>query len=197
MGHSFGALVCYELANALSKAGRPPEILVVIACATPHSIASIYPKNWLVDDIIINTLQKVGMVPSQIQFITNQPLLYEPLRADFLALQHYKPSTITNPPELSCSIVAVCGSEDPLVSEQEMEHWSRYTSDASRFRFHRLIDRDHFLELTKHKKVKSNLDNNNDYDSYTANDAMREEVFDQTSILKPPLLPVFDILFQL
>jgi medium-chain acyl-[acyl-carrier-protein] hydrolase len=127
-GSSFGALVAFELAQALRRAGAPePDRLIVAAAAPPSAAVRDNPIHTLPDDALI---QRVGAmfnpIPSQVLADPELgPIALRNLRADLQVLETYR-----HPPErtLDCPILTIGGSEDVSIPQATLEGWRAHTT---------------------------------------------------------------------
>lgn len=133
-GHSMGAIVAYELAQALTGIGTPPSHLLVSARRAPvmpERFAPIYqaPTD---DDFLRAIQQRYQNLPELLLQDAELKAIYAPLlRADFTLVETYNPSTLT---PLPCSITAFGGAADPTVTEAELLAWRAVTQ--SNFALH-------------------------------------------------------------
>jgi pyochelin biosynthetic protein PchC len=131
-GHSMGALVAYEVAQALKqKSGREPRQLIVSGSGSPDNEGSYErcPADASDDDLISN-MQRLGGTPPEI--LGNKKIVHAllpVLRADYEVLDNYSPVQATR---LSCPIIACAGDADPSVSPVSMKAWRQYTTGAYR-----------------------------------------------------------------
>lgn len=130
-GHSMGALVAYEVAQALkAKLCREPRMLIISGSGSPdregsyERCASMASEEEFIDDI-----QRFGGTPHEI--VDDRQMmraLLPVLRADYEVLDTYacRPAT-----PLSCPLIACAGNQDPSVSREAMEAWQQYTTGPS------------------------------------------------------------------
>ena len=148
-GHSMGALVAYEVAQALkTRFGREPRMLIVSGSGSPDN-EGLYERcagDANEDDLIAN-MQRLGGTPPEI--LGNRQMvraLLPVLRADYEVLDNYEPSPAI---PLSCPMIACAGDEDPSVSPLTMQAWRRYTSGP--YKEHR-FGGDHFESAREAKR---------------------------------------------
>ncbi|HTB79610.1 MAG TPA: alpha/beta fold hydrolase [Opitutaceae bacterium] len=126
LGHSFGALVAYELAHRL-KANRhiEPSLLVVAARSAPH----LQPDSrfgGLTDAELEALLRRLGGTPETLlQERQLMALMIPSLRAD---LQMNEAFEYTERTTLECPIAALGGLDDPLVARAKIEEWRSHTA---------------------------------------------------------------------
>jgi medium-chain acyl-[acyl-carrier-protein] hydrolase len=125
-GHSLGALIAYELARALRADGLPlPRHLFVSAHGAPHLPDTHPPIHNLPDDEFIEELKELNGTPAEVFEEQELVDLMLPLiRADFTAAETYE---YEPQPPLDCPITVFGGSDDPLVSEDELTPWQEHT----------------------------------------------------------------------
>lgn len=127
-GHSMGALVAYEMAQAVkAKLGREPRMLIVSGSGSP-STEGMYERcpNTASEEEFIADIRRLGGTPREI--LENPQMmraLLPVLRADYEVLDTYvcRPTM-----PLSCTLVACAGDKDTSVSRETMEAWFRYTT---------------------------------------------------------------------
>ncbi|GAA1940896.1 thioesterase II family protein [Kitasatospora viridis] len=122
-GQSFGALLGYEVAQAL-PAGRRPELLVAAAASPPADwIGPERPQQQDADDLL--RLAGLG------ELIELEPELKEhalhSIRADLAVSTGYRHRP--HPP-LDAALHAVIGAEDPMVGTARLDGWAEHTRAA-------------------------------------------------------------------
>lgn len=130
-GHSFGAVVAFELAHRLSELVGPPAALIVSgrnSPRTPHVPAPLHdaPPAQLLGGL--RTLE--GTLPA----IEDSPELLDlflpPLRADLRMTETYRrPAEL---PPLSCAVHVFAGDLDPMVDEPGLAAWAAETTGPCR-----------------------------------------------------------------
>ena len=126
-GHSMGAIVAYELAQALNRLGVPPTHLLVSgrrAPSMPERYAPVHPAPT--DDALLRAIQqRYGNLPELLLQDAELKAIYAPLlRADFTLVETYTPGTLT---PLPCPITALGGAADPIATEAELLAWRAMT----------------------------------------------------------------------
>ncbi|MEU9730616.1 alpha/beta fold hydrolase [Streptomyces sp. NPDC048002] len=128
-GHSFGAIIAYELGRRMVSDGRPkPSTLVVSACRPPHLATPEVPIFDRPDRDFRKRLLEIRGTPPEL--LENDELmeLYIPvIRADYSILDNYRP---TSPAGIGCPIVALYGGADEEADGAVMEQWSAYTQSS-------------------------------------------------------------------
>jgi len=140
-GHSMGALVAWEIAQALrDRIGREPTALIVSGHGAPHcaprSTRSWHSANER--DLIAN-IRQLGGTPNEL--LEDRPMMraFMPLlRADYEVVENYRPKSR---PPLSCSLVACAGGEDREVTPETMRAWLSCTTGHRRLHW---FEGDHF-----------------------------------------------------
>lgn len=123
MGHSFGALVAYELYHRLRDLPgvRPPSALIISGTAAPH-VRRRQRIAHLPDPEFLAEIRTYGGIPD--------PILAEPefidvflpvLRADFEAFEHYQPGPY---PPVTCPLHLCGGRHDPLATPAQVAAWA-------------------------------------------------------------------------
>jgi surfactin synthase thioesterase subunit len=125
-GCSMGALIVYELARTLARAGAPPPLkLLVAAHRAPHLRDQGPEIHRLPDARLIQAIRRLQGTPDEVLDNAElRALLLPLLRADFTVCETY--GHRSGPP-LDCPIVAFGGRQDAEVSRHELEAWRDHT----------------------------------------------------------------------
>lgn len=131
-GHSMGALVAYEVAQALkARGGQQPALLIVSGSGPPASERSYNRCAFNAsDEEFIAELRRLGGTPPEV--LADQAMMsavVRVLRADYEVLDRYDRDA---PTTLSCPLVACAGDQDPSVPPSTLSGWRRYTSGPSK-----------------------------------------------------------------
>lgn len=125
-GHSFGALVAYEVAHLLSERGvNPPRHLFVSARGAPGD-DRVNADSELGDDELHALVRRLdGMSEEAMADERLMASIIPALRTDLLALGtwHYKPR-----PRLAMPVTAIGGSEDRDCPIEWLDDWKKETS---------------------------------------------------------------------
>jgi len=127
-GHSMGAYLAVETARRLTAEGRPPAA-VVLAAASHRRAPSLDGASTWSDDDLTAWLADVGGTPAEL--LENRDfmgLILPALRADLRIAEQY---TAPGPGALEVPVVAVRGSEDDLVDDDDTTAWAGLTSGGS------------------------------------------------------------------
>lgn len=124
-GHSMGALISFEIARSLRKAGLPgPQRLFVSASSAPQ-LPRKPPRHNLPDREFVEALRALGGTPD---LVLNDPNLLRDflplLRADFSVVDTYE--YLEDEP-LECPIHVLGGKEDPEVPHEQLLAWRAQT----------------------------------------------------------------------
>ena len=145
-GHSFGALVGYEVARLMSGSlGRAPIQLVVGACRPPDALLDRPPLHAASDDRIVEYLASMSGTADE---LTADPavraLVLPGVRADLEALETYRhvPGAPVRVP-----ITAIAGADDASLRPAEMRGWAHHT--ASPFRLATVPGSHFFLRTSR------------------------------------------------
>lgn len=129
-GHSFGALVAFEVAHRLSWADRAPQALVVSGrrgpdLDRPESIRSDAPVPVVLREIrrLAGTDERLLGDDEMLQ------LLLPAVRADYRALETYRP--VARPP-LAVPVFGLVGDIDPVASVDDVRTWAVATTGSFR-----------------------------------------------------------------
>jgi medium-chain acyl-[acyl-carrier-protein] hydrolase len=131
-GHSLGALVAFETARGLRRAGLPtPELLFVSGRAAPQLASSDSPIHHLPQAAFLaEIVRRYDGIP---QAVLAEPellkLLLPTLRADLAMLETYR---YAEEAPLPCAISAFGGRNDPRTSIASLQKWQHQTVDAFR-----------------------------------------------------------------
>jgi pyochelin biosynthesis protein PchC len=115
LGASIGSVIAFEVARYLGCAlSRPPEALIVAACAPPGQAPARLPRvGHLADEELARFLAaQFQGIPEEI--LHNAELLeyFMPvIREDLELIQAYLPPPL---PALSCPVIAFLGADDPI-----------------------------------------------------------------------------------
>jgi surfactin synthase thioesterase subunit len=130
LGHSFGAIVAYEVVQRIVLVGaRPPERLIVSGAASPwlpprHRVAS------LTDDELLARIRENGGYDDALRHPGLRALLLPTLRADMTLGERYRP---TSAEPLGILITALRGRDDHMVSRSGAERWRDVTKGEFAF----------------------------------------------------------------
>ena len=147
-GHSFGALVAFELACRLGDAGIPPEHLLLAGCRAPSHPPLEPPAHDLPTPEFRRRVQSWGGMPDAVAREPALLALIEPvLRADLRAADTYAASSRAPP---ACPTTAFAGLADPLAPPAAMAGWGMHV--AGPFTLHHLPG-DHFFPTTSRQML--------------------------------------------
>ena len=121
-GHSMGALVAFETARALRRAGAPaPAALLPSAYPAPQDAVNRDPIHHLPDAAFIDEMRRMQGTPDAV--LANAELMafmLPILRADFQACDTY---THAVEPPLDVAVFAYGGAEDREVAAAALDNW--------------------------------------------------------------------------
>lgn len=125
-GHSLGAYIAYETALFLQAVGHPVRALFVSGARAPHDPAR-GKRSWadLEDDALLSLV--ADLEGTGVELLGDKDLrrvLLPILRTDFRAAESYRAEPAA---ALSCPVVSLCGSDDPVTDPQDALMWSEYT----------------------------------------------------------------------
>lgn len=152
-GHSLGALVSFELARTLVKLGHPgPSKLFVSAFRSPDNPPTCRVLHGLPDSEFVAELQAYGGLPAQVlEREEILELLMPTLRADFSVFETHR---FEPGPPVPFPIHAFCGSDDPVVSREEMLGWKHKTGSSFSLS---AISGDHFFLMSAQRQLLAEL----------------------------------------
>ncbi|WP_192247349.1 type I polyketide synthase [Mesorhizobium caraganae] len=151
-GHSVGALVAYEIARSLEKAGRPSPFHVVVSAHKSADVPADEPPMYkYAVDKLTDVVRSLGLVP--MEALANEELLHNfilpPMRADFELAETYDRIL---PTPLGAAITAMGGVQDETINANDLDEWRRLTTS----RFARIMfDSDHFYTHSMTEEVVS------------------------------------------
>ncbi|MCK7624546.1 alpha/beta fold hydrolase [Streptomyces sp. RS10V-4] len=144
LGHSMGALVAYEVARLLERAGTGPVHLVVSSAWAPSRVpgGTVHLRD---DAGVIAELRRTSGTDARL--LANPDILALALpvvRSDYAAVETYRHRP---GPPLAAPVTAVTGDRDPLVPVGDVAAWRDHTGGGFRLRV--VPGGDHFY-LTAH-----------------------------------------------
>jgi medium-chain acyl-[acyl-carrier-protein] hydrolase len=124
-GHSFGALVGFELARHLRRQSTSPALLSVSGAHPPQLFRGDTANHTLSDQELVAVVRRLGGTPEAV--LENAELvaaLLPAIRADYEALETY----VYTPGEpFDFPILGLGGTEDPQVALGDIQAWSEHT----------------------------------------------------------------------
>ncbi|MBF6330373.1 thioesterase II family protein [Nocardia transvalensis] len=127
-GHSFGAIVAFEIARLLARdrAGQPRRLFVSASPAPDDQDIPDEPLHRLPDDQFIARLAELGAIPRRaVDDAELSAVLLPQLRADWTAAETY---VFAPDDPLSCPISVLGGQQDPMVGTDHLDGWRRHTT---------------------------------------------------------------------
>ncbi|MEO7272190.1 MAG: alpha/beta fold hydrolase [Vicinamibacterales bacterium] len=127
-GHSLGAVLAFELARSLRRAGRPgPAALIVSARPAPHVLSRAPSLAHLPPAALVERVSAVyGGVPAAVRADPELvALMGRALQADLALLERH--AYVSDEP-LDCPVVACGGVEDPWVASGELDAWRQHST---------------------------------------------------------------------
>jgi medium-chain acyl-[acyl-carrier-protein] hydrolase len=151
-GHSFGALVAFELARWLRARGAPlPQRLIVSGHRAPQLPSRRRALSGLTERELVDELRDLeGTPPALLDNPELLELVLPVLRADFAACDHYQ---YADAAPLALPISAFGGASDPAVDETELEAWRAQTTAALT---PRMVPGNHFF-IHDHQSLLSSI----------------------------------------
>lgn len=136
-GHSWGAILAFELARRL---GPAVGHLVVSGARAPHLPS---PLPVIADlpraELLAELGRYDGIHPEILAHDDYLDVVLPTLRADLRMAEHYQ---LADAPGLTCPITAFGGRDDPMTGQHSLAAWSRYTQGECEVR---LFDGGHFF----------------------------------------------------
>lgn len=126
-GHSLGALLAFECARRLRRAGGPEVVeLFVSGHRAPHLPSFVPPMHDLPRPEFIDRLRDYDATPELVLQNAELMDLFEPiLRADMTLSERY---AFTDDGQLDCPIVVFGGRDDPHTDLASLYAWERHTT---------------------------------------------------------------------
>ncbi|PCC68474.1 medium-chain acyl-[acyl-carrier-protein] hydrolase [Nannocystis exedens] len=147
-GHSFGALVGFELARLAAGAGASPVLLTVAAALAPQRVRGGVPLHRLADADLLAAMENwFGARYGELADPELVAAVLRPLRADLEALETY---TFVPGPALPCRLAVHGGRADDSLAPEELRAWQQH--GAGEFREH-WFDAGHFLVDERWREV--------------------------------------------
>lgn len=140
-GHSLGGLIAFELARWLRSHQQPePLHLWISAARAPQLPITDPPIHTLPKAQFMAELLRYNGTPAAVlENAELMELLLPSIRADFALLETYR---YQPQPPLACSMTALAGTQDPIISFDEVIPWQIHTVGA--FSLH-VVPGDHFF----------------------------------------------------
>lgn len=125
-GHSMGAVVAYEVALRLERAGAAPLVRVFVSGRRAPSRVRVGTVHERDDGGVIAELQSLsGTDSSLLDDAEARQMILPAVRADYRAIETYRD---TPGRMLSCPVTALIGDSDPQVTAEEAGDWARHTT---------------------------------------------------------------------
>ena len=134
-GHSFGALVAYDVCRQLVwESRRTPEVLFLSAHRAPH-LRPAQDRHSLTEDRLLDVVRDWGLLPSELLEDTELlQLVMPPLRADLRLDEDYLCQTGDQAGRrLAVPCVVYGGADDRTVSQEELQAWREHFDDGTAF----------------------------------------------------------------
>ena len=150
-GHSFGAILAYELAHTLVRRGSaPPAHVFVSGSCSPDRVAEL-PFELVRDDReLLQSFAYLGATPQEIVADAEAVALFAPiLRADLRALADYQ---FEPHAKLAADVSIVLGTQDELASSEDATRWALLFSGRAT---KRSLEGGHFAALEQPRAVAS------------------------------------------
>lgn len=153
-GHSFGALVSFEVARELRRRGLPLPLRLFASAAPgpqtawPHHDLHKLDEQGFLDKLnsLYNKIPKAVLDDPELRAI-----VLPALRADLTAVETYRYQA---EPPLDCPVTAFAGQGDHVIPPDLVAGWNRQT--ASDFRFH-VVPGDHFYLKTALEEIRRHV----------------------------------------
>jgi pyochelin biosynthetic protein PchC len=128
-GHSMGAVLAFETAQRLARAGTPAAGLLLSGRRGPTTIRQEPQVHQMSDDGVVAEIVALdGTVGELLRDPELLGLVMPAIRADYRAIETY---VVADGAVVHCPIWALVGDADPKVTPEEAGAWSKHTT--SRF----------------------------------------------------------------
>lgn len=127
-GHSMGAVIGFEVARRLERAGAPPSVLIVSARRAPDATSQRTQLHARTDAEVIAELRTLS--GTRDDFLGDEEIvrmIMPAIRGDYTAVETYR---YVEGQVLSCPVHAFVGDSDPRVQPGEVHGWAAHTSSA-------------------------------------------------------------------
>lgn len=152
LGHSYGALVAFELAHALAARGFPPPRRLFLSGARAPHLPARECLHELPDGEFLERLRGYGGIPDEVLRDRDLMGLVLPiLRDDFRLLERHR---YQGKESLLVPISALGGLSDASVPIADLLAWSVHTAKAFRSRF---FEGDHFFPFKAPETVAGSI----------------------------------------
>lgn len=132
-GHSMGALIAFALAQYRHARGAtPPQALLLSAYRAPHLPAPEFASPDATECELVDSLVRLGGIPQVLLDHPDWLSALLPIARDDLALCSGPGPTGSVP--LPLPVHAFAGTEDVLVTPEEVKEWERYAGDSFELR---------------------------------------------------------------
>jgi len=128
-GHSFGALLAYEVAVWLRDIGAPPPSVLVVSGRNPPHLspeATPFRAGEMSDEELFAALVALGGAARAAAGPLTYRTFLPALREDLRLVRRYAATAGRRP--LDVPLLVLYGRQDPLTAAAVMGQWSRYTS---------------------------------------------------------------------
>lgn len=146
LGHSNGALTCFELARNLQRCNLPKPSHIILSAKRAPRLPKVKPDlHNLPTPELIKELKKSNGTPLEILENSELMELVIPmLRADFSLSETYQ---YLDDIKLKSDVSLFCGSEDEDISKEDMMAWGNYISSS--IIFHEICGGHFFINTEK------------------------------------------------
>jgi medium-chain acyl-[acyl-carrier-protein] hydrolase len=147
-GHSLGALIAFELARHVRRAGaRQPLHLFVAGRKAPHLPDEHGSLHTLTDDALIEELvRRYDAIPAEVRHVPELMEILTPvIRADLTIIGTYR---YQEADRLDCPITVLAGAHDRSTDQAQLLAWQEHTTAACNLQ---MLDGDHFFPQSQRR----------------------------------------------
>ena len=125
-GHSMGAVVAYEVALRLERAGAPPPAALLVSGRRAPSRVRVTTVHERDDDGVVAELRALSGTESDLlSDPETRQMILPAVRADYRAIETYRCAPGGT---VRCPVVALVGDADPQVTPDEARDWARHST---------------------------------------------------------------------
>lgn len=134
-GHSFGAMLAYEIAKQVETYGIPLPLALFVSASRPPSAVCLTssegkPVSTMDYDEMRSYFLSRGSNADFFDSLDDNPevrdYFVKSVHADYTCLETYKP----NHHEINCPLVAIGSNQDCIVSAQDTEAWEKHAGSS-------------------------------------------------------------------
>ncbi|CAL9611974.1 Thioesterase PikA5 [Streptomyces sp. enrichment culture] len=127
-GHSFGALLAYEIAVRVRRRGLPPPAALLVSASRAPHVRVLRRISDRGDEGLLSWLEGFGGFPPELRrYPAYLRYALRTVRRDLALAEAY---TAPGPAPAGCPLYVFGGADDPLVSPRRLEDWRDCAADG-------------------------------------------------------------------